>query len=108
MTISLTSMLAHSTLYGQPGLPNNVGFLKIEGERLQTIVAPWFGMLFWATGAFSLFGSAMGITDYTSRLTADVVEIHLPAGFAGDGEPPVFLAGVGPRRPRVRHHPDRA
>ena len=74
MTICLTSMLAHSTLYGQPGLPNNVGFLKIEGERLQAMVAPWFGVLFWATGAFSLFGSAMGITDYTSRLTADVLK----------------------------------
>jgi hypothetical protein len=74
VTICLTSMLAHSTLYGQPGLPNNAGFLKIEGERLQTLVAPWFGLLFWATGAFSLFGSAMGITDYTSRLTADVLK----------------------------------
>jgi hypothetical protein len=74
VTICLTSMLAHSVLYGEPGLPNNVGFLKIEGERLQTIVAPWFGILFWATGAFSLFGSAMGITDYTSRLTADVLK----------------------------------
>jgi hypothetical protein len=74
VTICLTSMLAHSTLYGQPGLPNNAGFLKIEGERLQTIVAPWFGLLFWATGAFSLFGSSMGITDYTSRLTADVLK----------------------------------
>jgi hypothetical protein len=74
VTICLTSMLAHSTLYGEPNLPNNVGFLKIEGERLQTIVAPWFGLLFWATGAFSLFGSAMGITDYTSRLTADVLK----------------------------------
>ena len=74
LTICLTSMLAHSTLYGEPGLPNNVGFLKIEGERLQAMVAPWFGVLFWATGAFSLFGSAMGITDYTSRLTADVLK----------------------------------
>jgi len=74
VTICLTSMLAHSTLYGQPGLPNNAGFLKIEGERLQTIVAPWFGLLFWATGAFSLFGSSMGITDYTSRLAADVLK----------------------------------
>jgi hypothetical protein len=74
VTIILTSMLAHSTLYGQPGLPNNAGFLRIEGERLQTIVAPWFGLLFWATGAFSLFGSSMGITDYTSRLAADVLK----------------------------------
>ena len=74
VTICLTSMLAHSTLFGEPNLPNNVGFLRIEGERLQALVGPWFGLLFWATGAFSLFGSAMGITDYTSRLTADVLK----------------------------------
>ena len=79
LTIALTSMLAHSTLFGRPGLPNNVSFLQIEGQRLKEIVAPWFGILFWAVGAFSLFCSAMGIIDYTSRLTADIVKsTYLP------------------------------
>ena len=31
-------------------------------------------MLFLAVGAFSLFGSAMGIIDYTSRLAADILK----------------------------------
>ncbi len=74
VTICLTSMLAHSTLFGQAGLPNNVSFLKIEGQQLQAKVAPWFGLLFWAVGAFSLFTASMGITDYTSRLTADILK----------------------------------
>jgi hypothetical protein len=74
LTICLTSMLAHSTLYGQPNLPNNVGFLLIEGQRLQSIVGPWFGVLFWGIGAFSLFAVAMGIIDYASRLAADVIK----------------------------------
>ncbi len=74
VTIILTSMLAYSALFGQEGLPNNVTFLQIEGERLKYIVAPWFGGLFWAIGAFSLFGASMGIIDYTSRLAADVVK----------------------------------
>lgn len=74
LTIVLTSMLARSLLFGQPGLPNNVSFLEIQGDRLQALVAPWFGSLFWAIGAFSLFGSAMGIIDYTSRLAADVLK----------------------------------
>ena len=74
LTIGLTSMLAHSTLYGQPDLPNNVSFLRIEAARLDAMVGRWFGVLFLATGAFSLFGSAMGITDYTSRLAADIVK----------------------------------
>ena len=73
-TICLTSMLAHSTLFGRPSLPNGVAFLEIEGRELSTRVGPWFGTLFWATGAFSLFGSAMGIIDYTSRLAADILK----------------------------------
>lgn len=74
VTIVLTSMLSHSILFGQPGLPNTPAFLQIEGRKLQALVGSWFGILFWATGAFSLFGSAMGITDYTSRLAADVLK----------------------------------
>jgi hypothetical protein len=74
LTICLTSMLAHSTLFGQPGLSNSVGFLRIEGERLQLMVGGWFGLLFWGIGAFSLFAVAMGIIDYASRLAADVIK----------------------------------
>jgi len=74
VTITLTSMLAHSMLYGEQGLPTTVAFLQIEGRRMQQVVGSWFGVLFWATGAFSLFTSAMGITDYTSRLAADVLK----------------------------------
>jgi hypothetical protein len=74
LTICLTSMMAHSTLFGQPNLPNNVGFLMIEGQRLQAIVGRWFGILFWGIGAFSLFAVAMGIVDYASRLAADAIK----------------------------------
>jgi hypothetical protein len=78
-TITFTSMLAHSILFGRAGLPNNIAFLQIEGQRLKDIVAPWFGILFWAIGAFSLFATAMGVVDYTSRLAADVLKsTYLP------------------------------
>ncbi len=73
-TICLTSMLAHSTLKGRTDLPNSVAFLQIEGRTLQASVGPWFGVLFWAVGAFSLFASSLGIIDYTSRLAADVLK----------------------------------
>jgi len=80
ITIGLTSLLAHSTLFGQPDLPNNVSFLRIEAQRLQDVVGPWFGVLFLAIGAFSLFGSAMGIIDFTSRLAADILKTtYVPA-----------------------------
>jgi hypothetical protein len=74
LTITLTSLLAHSTLFGQPNLPNDVSFLRMEAQQLRGAVAPWFGVLFLAVGAFSLFGTAMGIIDYTSRLAADMLK----------------------------------
>jgi hypothetical protein len=74
VTICLTSMLAHSTLSGQANLPNNVSFLQIEARQLDARVGTWFGVLFLGIGAFSLFGSAMGIIDYTSRLAADIMK----------------------------------
>jgi hypothetical protein len=79
VTIALTSLLAHSTVFGQPDLANNVSFLRTEAQQLQQTVGPWFGRLFLAVGAFALFGSAMGIIDYTSRLAADILKTtYLP------------------------------
>lgn len=78
-TIGLTSMLAHSTLFGVPGLPNDVSFLRFEAHALEASVGRWFAVLFLAVGAFSLFGSAMGTIDYTCRLTADILKsTYLP------------------------------
>ena len=93
VTIALTSLLAHSTVFGQPDLPNNVSFLRIEAQQLQQTVGPWFGVLFLAVGAFALFGSAMGIIDYTSRLAADILKTtYLPRRLR---EPRLLLAGLG-------------
>lgn len=79
ITIVLTSMLAHSTVFGIPDLPNSVAFLDIEAQQLSATVGPWFGTLFLAIGTFALFGSAMGVIDYTSRLAADVLKTsYLP------------------------------
>ena len=106
-TIALTSMLAHSTLFGRPDLPNNVTFLLREGQELQAIVAPWFGVLFWAIGAFSLFATSMGIIDYTSRLAADVLKTTYLRGSSHIREPHLLPAGVGHGRARGHDHPER-
>jgi hypothetical protein len=74
LTILFTSLLAYSTVYGQEGLANNIGFIKSEGEVLGQRVGSWFQYLFWFIGAFSLFAAALGIVDYTSRLAADVIK----------------------------------
>jgi hypothetical protein len=74
LTIVLTSMLAHSTLFGRPGLPADIQFLRVEGEQLKAIAGGWFGTLFWTIGAYSLFAATVGIIDYTARLAADVLK----------------------------------
>ncbi len=74
LTIVFTSMLAHAALFGNPAVENDIGFLKIEGLSLQSLVGGWFGYLFWAVGAFALFAAATGIVDYTSRLAADMIK----------------------------------
>jgi hypothetical protein len=73
ITITFTSLLAYATVYGQEGLPNSVAFVQSEGLVLADKVGGWFGALFWFIGAFSLFGAATGIVDYTARLSADVL-----------------------------------
>lgn len=73
ITIIFTSLLAYSTVFGEEGLANSVAFVQREGQVLGERVGGWFGGLFWFIGAFSLFGAAAGIVDYTSRLAADVL-----------------------------------
>jgi hypothetical protein len=93
VTICLTSMLAHSLVYGQPGLPNSVAFLRMEADALAATVGAWFGGFFLAVGAFSLFGAAMGIIDYTSRLAADVIKTTYLAS-AATSESRIYFALV--------------
>jgi hypothetical protein len=74
ISIFFTSLLAYSTVFGQEGLPDDIGFLEVEGNALKDTVAPWFGTFFWVIGAFALFAAALGIVDYTCRLVADVIK----------------------------------
>jgi hypothetical protein len=74
VTIFFTSLLAYSTVFGKSGLPDDIGFLEVEGNALKDAVGPWFGTFFWVIGAFALFAAAIGIVDYTCRLVADVLK----------------------------------
>lgn len=74
VSIFFTSLLAYSTVFGREGLPDDIGFLEVEGDALKDVVAPWFGTFFWVIGAFALFAAALGIVDYTCRLVADVIK----------------------------------
>ena len=74
VSIVFTSLLAYSTVYGKDDLPDDIAFLQVEGEELKAAVGDWFGSFFWLIGALALFLAALGIVDYTSRLTADVLK----------------------------------
>jgi tryptophan-rich sensory protein len=64
-------------VHGDPDLPDSSGFdfISLESSRLDAQVGDWFGTLFLAIGALSLFAAALGIIDYVSRLVADVVRV---------------------------------
>ena len=74
ISIVFTSLLAYSTVFGQPDLPDDIEFLRFEGDQLKESVGTWFGSFFWLIGAFALFAASLGIVDYTSRLAADVLK----------------------------------
>jgi hypothetical protein len=76
LTITFMSLLAYSTVNGQPGLESDISFLEVEGNRFNDLVGSWFGPVFWGIGAFSLFAASMGIVDYTSRVAADVLKVN--------------------------------
>ncbi len=83
-TISITafSLIAYSTVFGNPDLPDESGFdfISLEADQLDARVGDWFGTLFLAIGAISLFAAALGIVDYVSRLVADVVRVSYTEG----------------------------
>ena len=77
IAIIVFSLVAYSTVYQNPDLPDSSGFdfIALEGQVLDDTVGNWFGTLFLAVGAVSLFAAALGIVDYVARLIADVVHV---------------------------------
>ena len=77
LSIVTFSLVAYSTVYGNPDLPEESGFdfISLEASVLDERVGEWFGTLFLLIGTVSLFAAALGIVDYVSRLVADVVRV---------------------------------
>jgi hypothetical protein len=76
ISLIIMAVLAYSTLGIGRVDESNLAFLRLEGEVLQDVVAPWFGTAFWFTAVITLFSTNLGILDYTSRLIADQLKIH--------------------------------
>jgi hypothetical protein len=74
LTIVVFSMVAYSTVFGED-IGEDLDFIQGEGNALKESVGAWFGNLFWAIGAVSLFAASIGIADYVSRLVADVLKV---------------------------------
>jgi hypothetical protein len=81
IAIIVFSLVAYATVFGHPDLPDESGFdfIQLQSQVLDDVVGSWFGTLFLAVGAISLFAAALGIIDYVARLVADVVRTgYLP------------------------------
>ncbi|MGH3102038.1 MAG: Nramp family divalent metal transporter, partial [Thermoleophilia bacterium] len=59
VSITTFSLVAYSTVYGNPDLPPESGFdfISLEADALDAQVGNWFGTLFLAIGAVSLFAA---------------------------------------------------
>jgi hypothetical protein len=77
IAIFVFSLVAYSTVYRHPDLPDSSGFdfIALESDVLKSDVGNWFGTLFLVVGAVSLFAAALGIVDYVGRLVADVIYV---------------------------------
>jgi hypothetical protein len=82
LSIGVFSLVAYSTVFGNPDLPDESGFdfISLEADELDARVGDWFGTMFLAIGTVSLFAAALGIVDYVSRLVADVVRVGYTEG----------------------------
>jgi hypothetical protein len=69
-------------VFKHPDLPATSGFdfISLEADVLDGAVGNWFGTMFLAAGAISLFAAALGIVDYVSRLVADVIHTGYTRG----------------------------
>jgi hypothetical protein len=96
LSITAFSLIAYSTVYGHPDLPDSSGFdfISLEASQLDAQVGEWFGTLFLAIGAVSLFAAALGIVDYVSRLVADVVRVGYASTSVRWTESRIYLAVV--------------
>jgi hypothetical protein len=96
LSIIVFSLVAYSTVFGNPDLPAESGFdfISLEADELDSRVGNWFGTMFLAIGAVSLFAAALGIVDYVSRLVADVVHVSYTSDSARWTESRLYFAVV--------------
>jgi hypothetical protein len=96
ITIITFSLVAYSTVYQNPDLPDSSGFdfISLESQVLDDKVGDWFGTLFLAIGAVSLFAAALGIVDYVARLLADVVHVGYSRDRGGWSESRLYFTVV--------------
>jgi hypothetical protein len=96
LSIVVFSLVAYSTVYKHPDLPDSSGFdfIALEADVLKATVGSWFGTMFLAIGAISLFAAALGIVDYVSRLVADVIYTGYTRAGGGWGESKLYFTVV--------------
>ena len=76
LTMIVLCVLAYSTVpVGEPQ-EQSLEFIRIEGNTLKEVVAPWFGTFFWLAGTVILFSTNLGVLDFTGRIVSDAVKTN--------------------------------
>jgi hypothetical protein len=96
VAIIVFSLIAYSTVFQNPDLPDSSGFdfIALESQVLDDAVGSWFGTLFLVVGAVSLFAAALGIVDYVARLVADVIHVGYTRERGGVTESRLYFSVV--------------
>ena len=95
ITISIMSLLAYSTIYGQNlSEEPNTDFLQAEGEVLGQTIGAWFQYFFYAVGAISLYAAALGLLDVLGRVVSDVLKVGYLANSTFWSESKIYFVVV--------------
>lgn len=95
VTISIMSLLAYSTIYGQNlSSEPNTDFLQAQGQVLGQTIGGWFEIFFYVVGAISLYAAALGLLDVLGRVVSDVLKVGYLANSTYWSESKIYFVVV--------------
>ena len=95
VTITIMSLLAYSTIYGQNlSAEPTTDFLQAQGQVLGQTIGGWFEIFFYAVGAISLYAAALGLLDVLGRVVSDVLKVGYLANSTFWSESKIYFVVV--------------
>src|SRR3972149_6268316 len=89
-TMILLSLLAYSTVYGNPGVETSINFVIHEGNVIAQKTFPFLGTFFLIMAAIMLFGTQFSVYGSNSRISGENLVIVNPEKFKIEKLPKYF------------------